>query len=87
MSERDSSAVLKRARFIVGGIVSLLLIGAVAVLVLRSFHAGALEASTTLHAKQYVTTITPKAATAGLPAASRTSKRIVPDSPGRWLSS
>jgi RND family efflux transporter MFP subunit len=67
MSERDSSAVLKRARFIVGGIVSLLLIGAVAVLVLRSFHAGALEASTTLHAKQYVTTIMPKAGGDGQP--------------------
>jgi RND family efflux transporter MFP subunit len=67
MSERDSSAVLKRARFIVGGVVSVLLIGAVIVLVLRSFHAGALEASTTLHARQYVTTILPTAGGDGAP--------------------
>jgi RND family efflux transporter MFP subunit len=61
MSETDSTSVLKRAKFIVGGIVSALLIGAVIVLVLRSLHAGALETSTALHAKRYVTTITPKA--------------------------
>ena len=61
MSETESTAVLKRAKFIVGGIVSVLLVGAVIVLVLRSFHAGALETSTTLHAKQYVTTIMPTA--------------------------
>ncbi len=67
MSETDSSAVLKRAKLIVGGILSVLLIGAVVVLVLRSFHAGALEASTTLHAKQYVTTIMPTAGGNGEP--------------------
>jgi RND family efflux transporter MFP subunit len=67
MSEIDSSAVLKRAKFIVGGIVVLLLIGAVIVLVLRSFQARALELSTALHAKQYVTTIMPKAASGGQP--------------------
>lgn len=67
MPEMESSAVLKRAKFIVGGIVSVLLIGAVAVLVLRSFQAGALETATKLHAKQYVTTITPKAGGEGQP--------------------
>jgi RND family efflux transporter MFP subunit len=67
MSETDSTAVLKRAKFIVGGIVSVLLVGAVVVLVLRSFHAGALETSTTLHAKQYVTTVMPKAGGDGQP--------------------
>jgi RND family efflux transporter MFP subunit len=67
MSEIDSSAVLKRAKFMVGGIVVLLLIGAVIVLVLRSFQARALELSTALHAKQYVTTIMPKAAGDGQP--------------------
>src|SRR6202051_2526406 len=67
MSETDSIAVLKRAKFIVGGIVSALLIGAVIVLVLRSFHAGALETSTTLHAKRYVTTVTPTAGGEGQP--------------------
>jgi RND family efflux transporter MFP subunit len=67
MSETDSTAVLRRAKFIVGGIVSVLLIGAVIVLVLRSFHAGALETSTTLHARRYVTTITPTAGGDGQP--------------------
>jgi RND family efflux transporter MFP subunit len=67
MSEMEPSAVLKRAKFIVGGIVSILLIGAVIVFVLRSFQAGALESSTTLHAKRYVTTITPKAGGDGQP--------------------
>jgi RND family efflux transporter MFP subunit len=67
MSETDSTAVLKRAKFIVGGIVSVLLVGAVVVLVLRSFHAGALETSTALHAKQYVTTVMPKAGGDGQP--------------------
>jgi RND family efflux transporter MFP subunit len=67
MPETDSTAVLKRAKFIAGGIVSVLLIGAVIVLVLRSLHAGALETSTTLHAKRYVTTIMPKAGSDGQP--------------------
>jgi len=67
MSETDSTAVLRRAKFIVGGIVGVLLIGAVIVLVLRSFHAGALETSTTLHARRYVTTIVPKAGGDGQP--------------------
>jgi len=67
MSGTESTAVLKRAKFIVGGIVSVLLIGAVIVLVLRSFHAGALETSTVLHAKRYVTTIMPKPGSDGQP--------------------
>ena len=67
MSDTHSTAVLRRAKFIVGGIVSVLLIGAVIVLVLRSFHAGALETSTTLHARRYVTTIMPKAGGDGQP--------------------
>ena len=67
MSEIDSSAVLKRAKFMVGGIVAALLAGGVVVLVLRSFKASALESSTALHAKQYVTTITPKRADGGEP--------------------
>jgi len=67
MPETDSSPVLRRAKFLVGGIVGLLLAGSVIVLVLRSFHASALETSTTLHAKQYVTTITPQAGGEGQP--------------------
>jgi RND family efflux transporter MFP subunit len=60
MTEEQNPAVLKRAKYIVGGIVAALLVGGVIVLVLRSFQARALESSTALHAKQYVTTITPK---------------------------
>ena len=67
MSETDSSPVLKRAKFLVGGIVGLLLAGGAMVFVLRSFHANALETSTALHAKQYVTTITPQAGGEGEP--------------------
>lgn len=67
MSDTEISAVLRRAKFVVGGIVGALLIGAVIVLVLRSLQAGALETSTALHAKRYVTTIKPAAAGAGQP--------------------
>jgi multidrug efflux pump subunit AcrA (membrane-fusion protein) len=66
-STTGSTTVLRRARFMVGGLVCVLLIGAVAVLVLRSFKAAALETSTALHAKQYVTTIAPKAGGGGQP--------------------
>jgi RND family efflux transporter MFP subunit len=67
MTDPKSSAVLRRAKYIAGGIVGALLIGAVVVLVLRSFQARALDASTALHAKQYVTTVTPSAADSGQP--------------------
>jgi RND family efflux transporter MFP subunit len=59
--------VLKRAKFLAGAIVGSLLVGGVIVLVLRSFHASALETSTALHAKQYVTTIAPAAGGGGQP--------------------
>jgi RND family efflux transporter MFP subunit len=67
MSEAENSALLNRAKFTVGGIVAVLLIGAVVVLVLRSFQASALTASTSLHARKYVTTITPKTGDPGQP--------------------
>jgi len=67
MSDTENSMILKRAKFVVGGIVGVLVIGAVIVLVLRSFQAGALESSTALHAKQYVTTIQPKSGGEGQP--------------------
>jgi RND family efflux transporter MFP subunit len=67
MSEIEIASVLRRARIIVGGIVGLLLLGAVIVLVLRSFQASALNRSTALHANQYVTTITPTAGGEGQP--------------------
>ncbi len=67
MSETNSAAVLKRTKYLVGGAVGALLIGAVIVLVLRSFQAGALETSTALHARQYVTTIAPATGGQGQP--------------------
>ena len=67
MPETDSSPVLRRAKLLVGAIVGLLLAGGGIVLVLRSLHASALETSTALHAKQYVTTITPEAGGEGQP--------------------
>jgi RND family efflux transporter MFP subunit len=69
MSEVEAPVVLKRAKFVVGGIVGALLIGAVIVLVLRSFKASALQSSTALHAKQYVTTILPRPEGGGQPLA------------------
>src|SRR5580698_1619181 len=67
MSDPDSTAILRRAKFIVGGLLSVLLIGAVIVVIMRSFQASALEASTNLHAKHYVATISPKANADGQP--------------------
>ena len=69
MSETRTSARGVEARQISSsaGSSAVLLIGAVIVLMLRSFQAHALETSTALHAKQYVTTIEPKAAGDGQP--------------------
>ena len=67
MSEVESSMVLRRAKYLVGGIVCLLLLGAVVVLILRRVHATALEASTAVHAQRYVTTTTPQAGSSGAP--------------------
>jgi RND family efflux transporter MFP subunit len=58
---------MKRAKLVVGGIVGALVVGAVIVLILRSFQARALESSTALHAKQYVTTISPTSGGDGQP--------------------
>src|ERR1017187_1108578 len=67
MSDRQSFRVVKRAKYLATGIVAILVVSAIVVLVLRSFHAGALERSTELHAKQYVATTTPKMNSDGLP--------------------
>jgi RND family efflux transporter MFP subunit len=67
MSDAQSPRVVKRAKYAATAIVAVLLAGAVVVLVLRSFHARALERATELHAKQYVATTTPKANIEGLP--------------------
>jgi RND family efflux transporter MFP subunit len=67
MSDAQSPRVVKRAKYAATAIVAGLLAGAVVVMVLRSFHARALERATELHAKQYVATTTPKANIEGLP--------------------
>jgi RND family efflux transporter MFP subunit len=66
---KTSTAVpaVKRAKLMIGGILTCLGVGGIIILVLRSFQATALAAATELHAKQYVTTITPKPAGKGLP--------------------
>jgi RND family efflux transporter MFP subunit len=63
----SEQALLKRARFIVVGIVCILMMGGIAILVMRGFQASALATSTAIHAKQYVTTITPKTGGDGIP--------------------
>jgi RND family efflux transporter MFP subunit len=67
MSDVQSPKVVKRAKYAATAIVAMLLAGAIVVLVLRSFHARALERATELHAKQYVATTTPRANSEGLP--------------------
>jgi RND family efflux transporter MFP subunit len=60
-------AAVRRAKFVAGAIATILVLGGALVLGMRFFQANALAASTELHAKQYVTTITPQAGGAGLP--------------------
>jgi RND family efflux transporter MFP subunit len=67
MSMAPPAPAVKRAKFIVGGIVGALLVGGIIIFVVRGFQASALAASTELHAKQYVTTVNPKPAGGGLP--------------------
>lgn len=67
MSDTQSPTVLKRAKFMVVGFLFVLAVAAVIVLVLRSLHAQALDASTTLHSKQYVTTIKATSGAGGQP--------------------
>jgi RND family efflux transporter MFP subunit len=59
--------VVKRAKFIVGGILGAMLVGGMIIFVVRGFQASALAASTEIHAKQYVTTVNPKPSSGGLP--------------------
>jgi RND family efflux transporter MFP subunit len=61
------SVAVKRAKIIVGVALGALLLGGIIVLITRVFQASALAAATEAHAKQYVTTITPKAGGGGLP--------------------
>ncbi|MGO9930744.1 MAG: efflux RND transporter periplasmic adaptor subunit [Steroidobacteraceae bacterium] len=67
MLKSEPRPAMQRAKYLVGGILAVLLIGSVAVLALRSFQATALAAAAEAHAKRYVTTIKPQAAGKGLP--------------------
>ncbi len=67
MPNAQPASAVSRAKLIVGGIFGALLVGGIIVLGARSFQARALQSSTEIHAKQYVTTIKPKANAAGLP--------------------
>jgi RND family efflux transporter MFP subunit len=67
MSTPQPVPAVKRAKFIIGVLVGAMLVGGVIIFVVRGFQASALESSTELHAKQYVTTINPKAGGGGLP--------------------
>jgi RND family efflux transporter MFP subunit len=67
MSMPPPAPAVKRAKFIVATIVGALIVGGIIIFVVRGFQASALAASTELHAKQYVTTVNPKAGGGGLP--------------------
>jgi RND family efflux transporter MFP subunit len=67
MSTPQPNPSVKRAKIGAGVIVGGLLAGGIVVMVVRVFHASALAAESELHAKQYVTTVTPKAGGGGLP--------------------
>jgi RND family efflux transporter MFP subunit len=67
MSDASRSPLLKRAKFVAVTLVAVLLVGAVVVLVNRSFQARALENSTVIHATQYVTTTRPVSGGDGIP--------------------
>jgi len=63
----ESSMILKRAKLAAGAIVTMLVLGGMVVLVLRIFQANALESATAVHARQYVNTVRPEAASGGRP--------------------
>ena len=67
MSEVQSPRVVTRAKYGAAAIVAVLVLGAVVVLLLRRVHSRDLEASTDLHAKQYVATTLPTLNSHGLP--------------------
>jgi RND family efflux transporter MFP subunit len=67
MSMPPPVPAVKRAKFIVGILVGAMLVGGVIIFVARGFQASALAASTEVHAKQYVTTVNPKAGGGGMP--------------------
>jgi RND family efflux transporter MFP subunit len=67
MPAAQPAAAVTRAKIIVGAMVGALLVGGIVILGARSFQARALQSSTEIHARQYVTIISPKTAAGGLP--------------------
>jgi RND family efflux transporter MFP subunit len=67
MSSPQTPPSVKRAKLTAGVIIAALVIGGILVLIARVFHSSALAAESELHAKQYVTTVMPKAGGGGLP--------------------
>jgi len=67
MPDSATPRIVKLAKFAAGGIVAILLLGVVAVLVLRVVHARELDDATRVHATEYVATTTPKPNTEGMP--------------------
>jgi RND family efflux transporter MFP subunit len=67
MSMPQAAPAVRRARLIVGAIIGALCVGGIIILVMRSFQAAALAASTEVHARQYVTTIAPQEGGDALP--------------------
>ena len=60
MSNTHAPVAVKRAKLLVAAIICALVVGVVVIFVLRGFEAAALASATEIHAKQYVTTTTPK---------------------------
>ena len=67
MSKTHNQPAVRRAKLVIGAIVGVLIIGGILIFVLRGFQASALAAATEIHAKQYVTTTTPKMGGDGMP--------------------
>lgn len=67
MSSPETAPAVKRAKWIVIGVLCVLVAGGIVILVVRAIQASALAASTQVHARQYVTTVSPTRAGNGLP--------------------
>ena len=67
MEHASPPPAVKRAKLVIGVILICLIIGGIVIFIARGSQATALEASTEVHAKQFVTTVMPRAAGKGLP--------------------
>ena len=67
MNNSTAKPAVQRAKLMIGVILTCLIIGGIVIFVVRGFQSTALAAATELHAKQYVTTVTPTTTAKGLP--------------------